>query len=66
MDLRKKASPVQILGESLLRFRLIFLVIFAVLYVIFARDFSSTFAYILGAGDPLAQTREWPKRIIRS
>ena len=56
MDLRKKASPVQILGESLLRFRLIFLVIFAVLYVIFARDFSSTFAYILGAGESLAQT----------
>ena len=55
MDLRKKASPVQVLGEGLLRFRLIFLVVFAILYVIFARDFSATFAYILGAGESFAQ-----------
>ena len=56
MDLRKKASPVQVLGEGFLRFRLIFLVVFAVLYVVFARDFSATFAFILGAGESLAQT----------
>jgi len=56
MDLRKKASPVQVLGEGLLRFRLIFLVIFAILYVIFAKDFSATFAFVLGAGESLAQT----------
>ncbi len=56
MDLRKKASPVQILGESLLRFRLIFLIVFAVLYVIFAKDFSATFAFILGVGESFAQT----------
>ncbi|MGM9984550.1 MAG: hypothetical protein ACI38O_07690 [Fibrobacter intestinalis] len=53
MDLRKKASAIQLLGEWILRLRLIFVLAFAVLYVIFARDFSAIFAYAHSAGDSL-------------
>ncbi len=49
MDLRKKASPVRRLGEILLRFRLILVAVFAVLYVIFARDFRAIFSYASAA-----------------
>ncbi len=45
MDLRKKTSPVRSLGEILLRFRLIFVAIFAILYVVFARDFRAILSY---------------------
>ncbi len=45
MDLRKKTTPVRTLGEILLRFRLIFVAVFAVLYVIFARNFQAIFSY---------------------
>lgn len=58
MDLRKKATPVQILGEGILRFRLIFVLIFAILYVVFARDFSATFEYVVrSSGDLPAQLK---------
>ena len=53
MDLRTKASAIQLLGEWILRLRLIFVLAFAVLYVIFARDFSAIFAYAHSAGDSL-------------
>lgn len=49
MDLRKKASPVRRLGEILLRFRLILVAVFAVLYVVFARDFRAIFSYASAA-----------------
>lgn len=45
MDLRKKTSPLRSLGEILLRFRLVLVAMFAVLYVVFARDFQSSFSY---------------------
>ncbi len=49
MDLRKKASPIRRLGEILLRFRLILVAVFAVLYVVFARDFRAIFSYASAA-----------------
>ncbi len=49
MDLRKKASPIRRLGELLLRFRLILVAVFAVLYVVFARDFRAIFSYAAAA-----------------
>lgn len=49
MDLRKKNSPIRSFGELVLRFRLIFVAIFAVLYVVFARDFRAIFAYAFDA-----------------
>ncbi len=51
MDLRKKTSPVRTLGEILLRFRLILVAVFAVLYVVFARDFREIFSYASAALD---------------
>ncbi len=50
MDLRKKTTRLQAFGEILLRFRLIFLVVFAVLYVIFARDFSVSIGDVQNSG----------------
>lgn len=49
MDLRKKTSPLRSLGEILLRFRLILVAAFAVLYVVFARDFQASFSYVQAA-----------------
>lgn len=47
MDLRKKNSPIRSLGEFALRFRLIFVAVFAVPYVVFVRDFRAISVYAL-------------------
>lgn len=55
MDLRKKASPIQILGGALLRFRLIFILVFFILLGIWGRAFGDVFEYAAKAGRALAE-----------
>ncbi|MCK9181970.1 MAG: hypothetical protein M0P13_03705 [Fibrobacteraceae bacterium] len=55
MDLRKKASAIQKFGEGLLRFRLIFFVLFIVLYFVFAPEFGDTVSYILSSTEKFTQ-----------
>ncbi len=55
MDLRKKASPIQMLGGALLRFRLIFILLFFILVGIWGRAPGDVFGYAANAGCALTE-----------